>query len=126
MALHSIVVIVDDQDLALTFYEDVLGWAKREDNQMSPDYRFLVVVPPGHSTGVTLGPPHIHGRPAPGAATPADTGINLTSTDLLADYEAMVAAGVTFDGPPTPMPWGGYGARFCDPFGNRYFVTDGA
>lgn len=125
MSLHSVVVVVDDQDAALAFYESILGWTKREDDQMTPDYRFLVVVPPGHATGVTLGPAHIHGRPAPGLDTPADTGINLVSDDLVADYEAMAAKGVVFDGPPMPMPWGGHGARFCDPFGNRYFVTDG-
>lgn len=124
--LHSVVVVVDDQDAALDFYTRVLGWEKREDNQMSPDYRFLVVVPPGHSTGVALGPAHIHGRPAPGRDTPADAGINLVTDDLLRDHALWTGEGVVFDEMPTPMPWGGHGARFSDPDGNRYFITDGA
>ena len=24
---------------------------------------------------------------------------------------------------PEPMPWGGFGAQFQDPFGNRFFIT---
>jgi predicted enzyme related to lactoylglutathione lyase len=124
--LHSAVVVVSDQELALDFYTRVLGWVKREDNQMSEDYRFLVVVPPGHSTGVVLGPEHIHGRSAPVPTDPQDTDIYLVTDDLAADYERWTAQGVVFEGPPEPMPWGGLGARFCDPFGNRFFITDGA
>ena len=122
--LHSVVVVVSDQELALDFYTRVLGWEKREDNQMAPDYRFLVVVPPGHSTGIVLGPEHIHGRPAPGPDQPTDTDIYLVTDDLRADYVRWTAQGVVFD--PQPMPWGGLGARFTDPFGNRFFITDGA
>ncbi len=84
--LHSAVVVVSDQELALDFYTRVLGWVKREDNQMSEDYRFLVVVPPGHSTGVVLGPEHIHGRSAPVPTDPQDTDIYLVTDDLAADY----------------------------------------
>lgn len=93
---------------------------------MSPDYRFLVVVPPGQATGIVLGPENIHGRPAPGADEPVDTDIYLVTDDLQADYDRWITQGVVFDGPPQPMPWGGLGARFCDPFGNRFFITDGA
>ena len=64
--IHSVVVVVSDQEAALAFYIGVLGWVKREDNQITPDYRFLVVAPPGHTTGICLGPEHIHGRAAPG------------------------------------------------------------
>lgn len=124
--LHSVVVVVPDQEQALDFYTRILGWEKREDNQMSPDYRFLVVVPPGHATGIVLGPEHIHGRSAPGPESPRDTDIYLVTEDLRADYERWTALGVIFDEVPEPMPWGGLGARFVDPFGNRFFITDGA
>lgn len=124
--LHSVVVVVPDQERALDFYVGILGWSKREDNQMTPDYRFLVVVPPGQATGIVLGPEHIHGRSAPGADHPADTDIYLVTDDLRSDYEHWAERGVVFEAPPEPMPWGGLGARFCDPFGNRFFITDGA
>ena len=123
--IHSAVIVVSDQEVALAFYTGILGWEKREDNQMSPDYRFLVVAPPGHTTGICLGPEHIHGRPAPGIDSPSDSDLYLTTDDLRADYERWSAAGVRFDEEPAPMPWGGLGARFVDPFGNRFFITDG-
>ena len=83
--LHSVMVVVDDQDVALDFYCGVLGWTKTIDNMMGPNFRFITVHPPGHSTGINLGQPHIAGRPSPGSDTPADAGINLVSTDLLAE-----------------------------------------
>ena len=119
-------LVVADQDRSLDFFTRVLGWEKREDNQMGPDYRFLVVVPPGHSTGIVLGPPHIHGRPAPSPQEPRDSDLYLVTQDLQADYEAWTAQGVVFDEPPSMMPWGELGARFQDPDGNRFFITGGA
>lgn len=124
--VHSVVLVVSDQERSLEFFTKVLGWEKREDNQMSPDYRFLVVVPPGHSTGIVLGPAHIHGRPAPTPQEPKDTDIYLVTRDLASDYERWTAQGVVFDMAPEMMPWGALGARFQDPDGNRFFITDGA
>lgn len=124
--LHSVAVVVDDQEAALDFYTRVIGWTKREDAMMGPDFRFLVVVPPGHSTGINLAPPSIMCRPAPGADTPADVGINLFTDDLRRDHEAWTAQGVVFGMAPEPMPWGGLGGRFQDPWGNRFFITDGS
>ena len=98
--IHSVVVVVSDQEAALAFYTGVLGWVKREDNQMTPDYRFLVVAPPGHTTGICLGPEHIHGRAAPGIDSPRDSDLYLITDDLRADYERWSAAGVRFDGDP--------------------------
>jgi lactoylglutathione lyase len=122
--IHSVVVVVPDQDAALDFYTRILGWEKRDDNQMSPDYRFLTVVPPGLNAGIALGPAHIHGYEAPGPDNPKDVGINLVAPDVRSLHEQWTANGVAFDMPPTPMPWGGYAVRFMDPFGNRYFMTD--
>lgn len=125
MRVYSAVVIVSDQSASLDFYVNTLGWEVRVDNQMSPDYRFLVVAPPGHSTGVVLGPPHIHGRAAPTPDAPVNTDIYLASDDVRADFERLSSRGVVFDQEPELMPWGGYGARFHDPDGNVFFVSDG-
>ncbi len=122
--IHSVVIVVPDQDAALDFYVGVLGWEVRDDAQMSPDYRFLTVVPPGLTAGFALGPAHIHGYEAPGADNPKDVGINLVAPDVRALHEAWSAKGVAFDMPPMQMPWGGYAVRFMDPFGNRFFMSD--
>lgn len=124
--IHSVVLVVSDQERSLDFFTRILGWEKREDNQMSPDYRFLVVVPPGQATGIVLGPEHIHGRPAPTPDAPKDSDLYLVTEDLQADYERWTSLGVVFDMAPEMMPWGELGARFQDPDGNRFFITGGA
>jgi catechol 2,3-dioxygenase-like lactoylglutathione lyase family enzyme len=124
MHVYSAVVIVNDQDAALDFYVNTLGWEVRQDNQMSPDYRFIAVAPPGHSTAIVLGPPHIHGRAAPTPDAPVDTDIYLLSNDVPADFERLSALGVVFTQEPEPMPWGGHGMRFSDVDGNLFFVSD--
>lgn len=124
ISVHSTVLVVDDQDAAVDFYVGVLGWQKTIDNMMGPDHRFLVVTPPGHETGLSLGQPHIHGKPATTTASPQDAGIYLVSDDLLAECARLAALGVVFHMEPEPMPWGGHGAVFADPFGNKFFITD--
>ena len=116
--VSSAVVIVSDQDASLDFYVDTLGWEVRVDNQMSLDYRFLAVAPPGHSTAIVLGPPKIHGRPALTPGSPRRTDIYLTCDDVRAEHERLSALGVIFDQTPEPLPWDGYGARYQDPDGN--------
>jgi catechol 2,3-dioxygenase-like lactoylglutathione lyase family enzyme len=125
MYIYSALVVVNDQDAALDFYVNKLGWEVRQDNQMSPDYRFLAVAPPGHSTSIVLGPPHIHGRPAPTPDAPVNSDIFFASDDVQADFARLSALGVVFDQEPEPMPWGGYGARFRDVDGNLFFMSDG-
>ena len=126
MYVYSAVIIVSDQDRSLDFFVNTLGWEVRQDNRMSEDYRFLAVAPPGHSTSLVLGPPHIHGRPAPTPDHPVETDVYLATEDLAADYERLVGRGVVFTQVPEPMPWGGLGARFLDCDGNAFFISDGA
>jgi predicted enzyme related to lactoylglutathione lyase len=45
-------------------------------------------------------------------------GLVFRSSDLQADYERLVAAGVEFDGPPFAAPGGACEAVFYDPDGN--------
>jgi uncharacterized glyoxalase superfamily protein PhnB len=45
-------------------------------------------------------------------------GLVLRSDDLKADYEALLAKGVEFDGPRQTRPWGSEEAVLHDPDGN--------
>jgi predicted enzyme related to lactoylglutathione lyase len=45
-------------------------------------------------------------------------GLVFRSSDLQADYERLVAAGVEFEGPPSAAPGGACEAVFYDPDGN--------
>lgn len=101
--LHSI--IVDDQDRALAFYTEVLGFETKHD-MPAGEYRWITVVSPEGPEGVEISlEPNAH--PASKAfqtALLAD-GIPLTAfevDDVQAEYERLKARGVVFTQPPTP------------------------
>jgi catechol 2,3-dioxygenase-like lactoylglutathione lyase family enzyme len=119
--IHSTTIVVSDQDAALDFYVNTLGWEKAFDNSM-PGMRFLTVVPPGATTQLVLGLPSWYGgERAPGG----HTGISLVSNDIDADYEALTARGVKFKDPVSVMPWGQKATWFYDLDGNEFFLADG-
>lgn len=97
-------IFVDDQDKALRFYTDVLGFVTKHDIPMGPA-RWLTVVSPDGAPGLELVlEPDMH--PAAQAfkrAIFAD-GIPMTSfecADLDAEYARLQGLGVTFRRPPT-------------------------
>ena len=97
-------VLVDDQDRALAFYTEKLGFELRQDVDMGGP-RWLTVASPEQPDGpeVVLEP---DGHPAAGpfkAALVAD-GIPWTSfgvDDVHAEHERLEALGVRFTQPPT-------------------------
>ncbi|MFF9625361.1 VOC family protein [Streptomyces griseosporeus] len=101
---------VTDQDRALRFYTDVLGFEVVVDRQMPPG-RWLQVAPQGAQTVFTLSGPGMGGF-EPGSAR----GIMLVTTDVDADCARLAAAGTAVQG-PDDVPWGRM-ASFTDPDGN--------
>ena len=96
-------VFVDDQEKALRFYTDVLGFVKRHDIPMGP-FRWLTVVSPEAPDGaeLLLEP---NENPAAQVYQKAlfEQGIPLTafaSADVRAEYERLKALGVVFRGKP--------------------------
>ncbi|MEU2714606.1 VOC family protein [Streptomyces sp. NPDC007205] len=101
---------VSDQDRALRFYRDVLGFTVTADRDM-PQGRWLQVAPEGARTVFTLSGPGMGGF-EPGSAR----GIMLVTTDVDADCARLAAAGTPVQG-PDELPWGRV-ASFTDPDGN--------
>ncbi|MFJ6832333.1 VOC family protein [Streptomyces sp. NPDC091209] len=101
---------VADQDRALRFYTEILGFEVTADLAMPPG-RWLQVAPEGAQTVFTLSGPGM------GSFTPGETrGIMLVTTDVDADCARLTAAGVAVEG-PDDLPWGRM-ASFRDPDGN--------
>lgn len=48
--IHSTTIMVADQDAALDFYVNTLGWEKAMDSSPGENMRWLTVVPPGATT----------------------------------------------------------------------------
>ncbi|MFE1857461.1 VOC family protein [Streptomyces anandii] len=101
---------VADQERALRFYRDVLGFRVTADREM-PQGRWLQVAPEGAPTVFTLSGPGMGGFVAGSAR-----GIMLVTTDVDADCARLTEAGVSVQG-PDDLPWGRM-AAFEDPDGN--------
>jgi catechol 2,3-dioxygenase-like lactoylglutathione lyase family enzyme len=126
--IHSTTIIVSDQQRALDFYVDTLGWEKRIDAEMGDGYRFLTVAPVGGQAELALGPAQMFSIP-PGAGITRGrgmegaSGITFAVEDLDETYRTLVERGVRFTGPPQAMPWGGRATWLLDPDDNRFFVV---
>jgi len=118
--IHSTTIIVADQDVSLDFYVNKLGWEKRTDAMMGPDFRFLTVAPIGAETELVLGPASAYGvKPGGGI----ENGISLNVENFDETYQTLVSRGVRFTKPPEVMPWGDKGTWMLDPDGNSLFLA---
>ena len=114
-------VMVDDQDKALKFYTEVLGFQKKVEVPVG-DYKWLTVVSPDEPDGteVVLEP---NSNPASKVYQKAlfDQGIPLTAfevEDTQREYERLQKLGVVFSMTPTRMGPATL-AVFEDTCGNR-------
>jgi predicted enzyme related to lactoylglutathione lyase len=99
-------VLVDDQDKALKFYTEVLGFIKKTEVPMG-EHKWLTVVSPEARDGVELvlepcgfAPAKVYQKAL------FDAGIPLTSfqvQDVQQEYERMQKLGVKFSMKPTKM-----------------------
>ncbi|QRM32706.1 VOC family protein [Microvirga sp. VF16] len=99
-------VMVDDQEKALRFYGDVLGFQPKSDIPLG-EHRWLTLVSPGDSDGVQLVlEPDAHPAAKPFKAALVADGIPATSfgvADVHAEHERLSALGVVFTQPPIVM-----------------------
>ena len=109
-------VFVSDQDRALDFYTNVLGFEPRFDNPTPNGPRFLTVGIEGQDFQLVLWPG------TPGEAQPVDGRIPASYTiethDVRKAVETLKSRGVKFETELLEFPWG-YIAGFQDPDGNR-------
>jgi len=118
--IGRVAVPAADQNRALAFYVDTLGFELRSDETFADGkMRWIEVAPPGGSTAIALAPP------MEGGPTAVDTGIVLSSTDIEADHAALKEAGVDVDpeivrwGDPVPPMF-----RLRDPGGNALTIVE--
>jgi predicted enzyme related to lactoylglutathione lyase len=97
---------VDDQEKALRFYTDVLGFVKKADFSQG-SYRWLTVVSAEDPDGTEL-QLALNGSPAAKAYQQAmfqqsQPAAMFFTDDVQADYERMTARGAQFTMPPTDV-----------------------
>jgi catechol 2,3-dioxygenase-like lactoylglutathione lyase family enzyme len=127
--LANVQVWVNDQDEALAFYTDKLGFEVREDVTVPElgNFRWLSVGVPGQDVAIVL-------MAVPAApvfddetrqqildllAKGASGGLFFTTEDCRASYDELAARGVEFTQEPTEQPYG-VDAGFRDPSGNQF------
>lgn len=99
-------VLVDDQEKALKFYTETLGFVKKHDIPMGGP-RWLTVVSTAAPDGVELLlEPDAHPAAGPFKKALVEDGIPYTSfgvDDIQAEYNRLLALGVHFTQPPVAM-----------------------
>jgi catechol 2,3-dioxygenase-like lactoylglutathione lyase family enzyme len=99
-------VLVDDQDKALRFYTEILGFEKKTEIPLG-EHRWLTVVSPDDPDGVELVlEPDAHPAAKPFKAALVEDGIPFTSfavDDVDDEFERLRALGVEFTQKPTSM-----------------------
>jgi catechol 2,3-dioxygenase-like lactoylglutathione lyase family enzyme len=99
-------VLVDDQEKALRFYRDVLGFVPKRDIPLG-DARWLTVVSPENPDGTELLlEPDSHPAAGPFKRALVEDGIPFTSfavDDVHAEYERLSKLGVHFTQRPAAM-----------------------
>jgi predicted enzyme related to lactoylglutathione lyase len=106
MKIKLTTVYVDDQDKALRFYTDVLGFVKKADFSQGP-FRWLTVVSPEEPDGTELQLAR-NDDPAARAFQQAkfqqnQPAVMFYTSDVQADHERMKARGAEFTMPPTDV-----------------------
>jgi catechol 2,3-dioxygenase-like lactoylglutathione lyase family enzyme len=106
MRINVTSVLVDDQDKALAFYTDVLGFVKKTDLPVGED-RWLTVTSPDEPEGTELLlEPDNHPAAKPYKAALVDDGIPYTSfavDDATAEFERLRSLGVRFTQEPVDL-----------------------
>src|ERR1700688_4055222 len=107
MKIKMTSVYVDDQEKALRFYTDVLGFAKKADFSNGP-YRWLTVASPEEPDGTELQLAlnnNPRGKTYQQAIFQQNQPAVMFFTDAVkGDYERIKARGAQFTMPPTDVP----------------------
>jgi catechol 2,3-dioxygenase-like lactoylglutathione lyase family enzyme len=108
--IGTVIVPVSDQDEALAFYTEKLGFEKRSDTPFGRGERWVEVAPSGAASTLALMPPR------EGEAVGVQTRVSFSTSDVDADHAAMKERGVDVD--PEVM-------RMGDPVPPMFFFRDG-
>ena len=113
--VSTVTIAVKDQDEALTWFTQVLGFEKRVD-QCGDGFRWLTVAPPQQMEVEFLLASWFPDRIGKNAMWVIST------RDCQYGYEELKGKGIEFVQSPQPRPWG-IEAVFVDLYGNKYALV---
>ena len=115
--LKFVSIPVRDQDRALAFYTDKLGFTIAADKPFDGKQRWIELRIPKAETRVTL-----FTVPGHEDRIGSFTGLSFACDDVEATHAEYLARGVAFEGPPEKQPWGTF-AKFKDSEGNVFVLS---
>jgi catechol 2,3-dioxygenase-like lactoylglutathione lyase family enzyme len=116
-SIKFVTVPVVDQDRALAFYTEKLGFVVATDQPFNDEQRWIELRLPGAETRLVLFTPAGHaGRIG------TFLGVTFLASDVQRTYDELVARGVRFTAPPATADWGS-SAVFFDPDGNEFVLS---
>ena len=117
-------IVVREYDEAIRFYVDAVGFELIADDDQGGGKRWVVVAPPGRSSGLLLaravGAAQLA---AVGNQTGGRVGFFLYSSDFHGQYRRMLSAGVEFLESPRSEPYGMV-CVWCDLYGNKWDLLE--
>ena len=117
--IGTVVIPVSDQDRAIEFYVEKLGFEKRADIPFGNGDRWVEVAPAGATTTIAIV------APREGEPVGIETRVGWTTNDADASHANLQAQGVDVDaevmrmGDPVPPMY-----FFRDPDGNKFMVVE--
>ena len=106
-----------DQDAALRFWTEQVGFSVLSDQPFSDSQRWIELSIRDSDTRLVLFTPDGHEDRVGGFFNGA-----FACDDVEATHRQLSERGVPFDGPPQKQPWGTF-ATFRDPDGNRFVLS---
>lgn len=130
-SLDFVTLVVDDQEAALAFYTETLGFEKKMDESFDiggETGRWLTIGLPGQGVQISLvtaDAPHLddENRARLEAKRGVETWWSFSTEDIESSVAAMEAAGVEITDGPETREWGTE-AMFADPCGNRFSLIE--
>jgi len=117
--IRVVTIAVRDQDKALDFYVNKLGFEKRADEPMGGGARWVEVAPPNAETVFVLAQGYGGGEANIGKFV----GVVLATDNLEETYKTYAERGVHFTVPPKNEPWGKW-AQFVDQDGTEFGLRE--
>lgn len=127
MLLHieHITILVKNQDEALNFYKDILGFEVLNDTMYGQDYRWIEIALQREGTAkiVLVKADTPEKEKLVGKQVGSHVLLTLQTDNLEHDYQKLKSKGVRFQGEPRMVPWGKE-VVFEDLYGNRFDLVE--
>ena len=119
-----IAIVIDDYDAAISHYVNDLGFILIEDEEMTPEKRWVVVAPSTEGAKILLAKAaNVQQRSAIGNSTGGRVGYFLYTTNFAETYENYSSRGIEFIESPRQETYGQV-VVFKDMYGNKWDLIE--